>query len=85
MRRSRTGTSSVAPNVSSARSAKPSRLERSKDGTSTLFEGHYAQWWDVTPDDERFLMLTVPQADLRDLQVVVNWAEELKRLVPTNN
>ena len=30
-------------------------------------------------------MLTIPQVDLKDITVVVNWAQELKRLVPTEN
>ncbi len=41
--------------------------------------------FDVTPDGQRFLMLKAteqqPQSEIR---VVLNWFEELKRLVPTN-
>ena len=56
-----------------------------------LFEGPYARgqggghWYDVTPDGQRFLMVRTEQ-NLASLQlcVVVNWFEELKRLVPPN-
>ena len=50
-----------------------------------LFDGPYAEWFDVFPDGEHFAMLTIPQVDLKDITVVVNWAQELKRLVPTDN
>ncbi len=30
-------------------------------------------------DGEHFAMLTIPQVDLKDITVVVNWARELKR------
>ena len=56
-----------------------------------LFEGRYEvsflvtdqRFYDVSPDGQRFLMVksdtpTVP----RQLHLVVNWFEELKRLVP---
>ena len=55
-----------------------------------VLEGNYfalqgGRSYDVSPDGERFLMIT--QVDDRDseLQIVVvqNWFEELKRLVPT--
>jgi hypothetical protein len=55
-----------------------------------LFEGSYARLiagghsYDVTPDGQRFLM--IQREDDRSppqLCVVVNWFEELKRLVPT--
>ncbi len=42
--------------------------------------------YDVSPDDQRFLMLKpVEQEDapLTEINVVLNWSEELKRLVPT--
>jgi len=50
-----------------------------------LFDGPYAGLFDVFPDGEHFAMLTIPQVDLKDITVVVNWAQELKRLVPTDN
>jgi eukaryotic-like serine/threonine-protein kinase len=58
-----------------------------------LFEGHYVSGtgasfpeFDVSPDGERFLMLksvTQEQAAPTQINVVLNWTEELKRLVPT--
>jgi len=47
-----------------------------------LFEGNY----DVSPDGQRFLMLKPveeEQAVPTQINVVLNWTEELKRLVPT--
>jgi eukaryotic-like serine/threonine-protein kinase len=58
----------------------------------TLFEGHYAMApvtfpnYDVSPDGQRFLMLKpVEQAESASTQinVVLNWFEELKQKVPT--
>jgi serine/threonine-protein kinase len=60
-----------------------------------LFEGNYASglagWvranYDVSPDGQRFLMIKpVDQGrePLTQINVVLNWSEELKRLVPTN-
>jgi Tol biopolymer transport system component len=53
-----------------------------------LFEGPYSNVsglsYDVSPDGQRFLVLK-PQYDdsqVRELHVVTNWFEELKRLVP---
>lgn len=53
-----------------------------------LFEGPYGQVgglsYDVSPDGQRFLVLK-PQFDdsqVRELHVVTNWFEELKRLAP---
>jgi len=55
-----------------------------------LFEGHYlmgfggGNMYDVTPDGQRFLMVRQPpDAAPTEIRVVLNWAEELKRLVPT--
>ena len=56
-----------------------------------LFEGIYAyqtpaRGYDVTDDGQRFLMVDVSQARLpipaTQMFVVLNWVEELKRLVP---
>ena len=44
-----------------------------------LFEGSYLPQFDISPDGQRFLM--VKQEDLQ-INVVLNWFEELKRLVP---
>ena len=55
-----------------------------------LFEGPYnrsnAFWpnYDVSPDGQRFLMVKgSPPLPATRINVVLNWAEELKRLGPT--
>lgn len=60
--------------------------------TRMLFEGEkYYQTpnpradFDVSPDGQRFLMLKEPeqpQGGLNQINVVLNWFEELKRRVP---
>ena len=57
-----------------------------------LFEGRYVshstpagfQYYDISPDGKRFLMLK--EGELSEAQgqinVILNWFEELKRLVP---
>ena len=61
-------------------------------GTRKLFEGPYAdasQNYDVSRDGKRFLMIKERDTSTADggsdLVVVLNWFEELKRLVPTEN
>ena len=51
-----------------------------------LFEGQYANGYDVHPDGKRFLMVkanAAPQARSDQLYLVLNWFEELKQRVPT--
>ncbi len=57
-----------------------------------LFEGSYVshsvppgfQYYDISPDGKRFLMLKEGTAQEQgQINVVLNWFEELKRLVPT--
>ena len=56
-----------------------------------LFEGSYRstqnpaglQYYDLSPDGQRFLMIKKDD-DPAQINVVLNWFEELKRLVPTN-
>jgi len=54
-----------------------------------LFEGPYNNVpgisYDVTPDGQRFLVLQpeYDDSEVRELHVVTNWFEELKRLVPS--
>ena len=56
-----------------------------------LFEGNYAEgfWYgrryDISPDGKRFLMIqeSVPPSPPTQYNIVINWFEELKRLVPT--
>jgi Tol biopolymer transport system component len=57
----------------------------------TIFEGQYYTggdgntYYDVAPDGQRFLMIKVSeeQEAVTQINVVLNWFEELKRLVPT--
>jgi Tol biopolymer transport system component len=54
-----------------------------------LFEGEYPAFgpraeYDVTPDGQRFLMIKESEQQVTQINVVLNWFEELKRLVPTN-
>ena len=57
-----------------------------------LFEGVYtrsaggAAFYDVTGDGQRFVMVQAgeQEAGASQINVVLNWFEELKRLVPTN-
>ncbi len=56
-----------------------------------LFEGQYhfqpgasLSNYDVTPDGQRFIMIKSDAQEARQINVVLNWFEELKRLVPTN-
>ncbi len=55
---------------------------------AVLFTGNYltgpaTQQYDVTPDGQRFLMIRQELAERTQIHVVLNWFEELKRLVPT--
>ncbi len=55
-----------------------------------LFEGSYVktqfmigkQYYDISPDGQRFLMIKA-EGSTAQINVVLNWFEELKRLVPT--
>ncbi len=38
--------------------------------------------YDITPDGQRFLMVQGGDANLTQLNVVLNWFEELKQRVP---
>jgi Tol biopolymer transport system component len=58
-----------------------------------LFQGRYVddqlredRNYDVTPDGQRFVMVQAgePNSPSTEIHVVLNWSEELKRLVPTN-
>jgi len=61
-----------------------------KAGTpQVVFEGRYVNVsglsYDVASDGQRFLVLQpeYDDSEVRELHVVLNWFEELKRLVPT--
>ncbi len=57
-----------------------------------LFTGRYTIWggfvnYDISPDGQRFLMIKEvdeEEGQQDQINVVLNWFEELKRLVPTN-
>jgi len=57
-----------------------------------LFEGRYVrtrfpppayQYYDIFPDGKRFLMIKEVEGSTAQINVILNWFEELKRLVPT--
>ena len=59
-----------------------------------LFEGSYTvsstnpgflQYYDISPDGQRFLMIKTAEGSTAQINVVLNWFEELKRLVPTTD
>jgi len=50
---------------------------------SLLFEGRYQARYDVAPDGRQFLMAKpIEQREATQINVVLNWFEELKRRVP---
>ena len=64
----------------------------SRGTPTTVFEGPYLSWqlgrsrpYDISPDGQRFLLIKRGEATegTSELTVVLNWFEELKRLVPT--
>jgi hypothetical protein len=42
------------------------------------------QYYDISPDGQRFLMIKREREEAQ-INVVLNWFEELKRLVPIDN
>ncbi len=58
-----------------------------------LFEGSYFsssistgyQYYDISPDGQRFLMIKEAGTGPSQINVILNWFDELKRLVPTDN
>jgi hypothetical protein len=63
------------------------------DAPRVMFEAKFGEYegtaptrsWDVSPDGQKFLLMRpVPSADkpVTVMHVVLNWTEELKRLVP---
>ena len=64
------------------------RSNFSADKPKLLFERHYATYntmpaYDVTPDGQRFLLAKTGGQAPEEINVVLNWFEELKRLVPS--
>jgi len=39
--------------------------------------------YDISPDGQRFLMIKEEERQQDQINVITNWSEELKRLVPT--
>ena len=67
----------------SSSAGRPRVLFRDEYGTTGV-----ARDYDVTADGARFLMgreETPPLEEVTELLIVLNWFEELERLVPTNN
>jgi serine/threonine protein kinase len=63
------------------------RSNFSADKPKVLFEGHYATYntmpaYDVTPDGQRFLLAKTGEQGQQEVNVVLNWVEELKRSLP---
>jgi len=55
---------------------------------AVLFTGNYLtgltrRQYDIAPDGQRFLMIKAVEGSTAQINVVLNWFEELKRLVPT--
>ena len=57
-----------------------------------VFAGYFtpgnapSRTYDISPDGERFLMIKESAGgDSTEFVVIINWFEELKRLVPTDN
>jgi hypothetical protein len=48
------------------------------------FTGHSVEFWDITPDGERFAIIRPGERQrLTRINVVLNWFDELQRKVPT--
>ena len=69
----------------------PAELELAIGTPRIVFEGSYVSFpgggnsYDVSPDARRFLMVRREQKTIPTrIHVVLNWFEDLKRLVPTN-
>ena len=64
--------------------------EFSASGPGLLFEGSYArhgmlrgmQYYDISSDGRHFLMIKEDKRETGQINVVLNWFEEIKRLVP---
>jgi len=65
------------------RPGKPTVLFEGSYVTSQALPGHYFHY-DISTDGQQFLMIKREQQGEAQINVVLNWFEELKRLVPTN-
>ena len=64
------------------------RAERDDDVSVVLIDGagpSFCAGYDITPDGQRFLMVqpTDPEQPATQINVVLNWFDELKKKVPT--
>ena len=48
-----------------------------------VWSSSHARQYDVAPDGQRFLMMKPEEGSPQRIHVVLNWFEDLKRLVPT--
>jgi hypothetical protein len=74
----RSGNAMMAMNITTQSSFEPGTPQR-------LFEGSYLPDYDVSRDDQRFLMIKPSEPALAaptQINVVLNWSEELKQKVP---
>ncbi|MEE8160488.1 MAG: hypothetical protein V3T61_02510, partial [Acidobacteriota bacterium] len=53
------------------------------EGSFGYGEGDFGVPYDISPDGEWFVMLKEVGTQQSQINVVLNWFEELKRLVPT--
>ena len=51
--------------------------------SETFFSQQLVRWYDVFPDGEHFLMMQAVESETPEPVFIVNWFEELERLVPT--
>ena len=85
-----TGLSTVSAQYSPFRVGSPSKLFRGQYWYGVAGPtGGLGRAWDVDPKNDRFLMITMPNAEgaggptaQPEIDVVVNWLEELKQRVP---
>jgi serine/threonine-protein kinase len=67
-------------------SVAPTRLVEGDRYVNGLGTATVGRWYDVSPDDERFLMVRgLDSSTMRTIVVVQNWTEELKRLAPVKS
>jgi len=81
----RSGRSMMAVAIDTESGFTPGTPQRLFDGPYMPSVYSFANY-DVSPDGQRFLMLKrVGTGDVTQITVVLNWDEELKRLVPSDN
>ncbi len=82
--RNENGDQMMAVNITTEPTFRPGTPRLLFEGVYTRSQGGSA-FYDVTPDGQRFVMVQAQQgAAQAQINVVQNWFEELKRLVPTN-